>query len=70
MTMEDFLASLDMTSLKTVFENDSDYGEEEDMGMCHDKISQSGTSFNCSQSAKSNIKSPKNNAYKKPAFQT
>lgn len=36
--MEDFLATLDMTNLKTMIENDSDYGPEDDAG-CNDKVS-------------------------------
>lgn len=66
--MEEFLKTLDMSNLKTMIENDSDYGDEADMVVCNDKVSQSATSMNCSQSAKSNIKSPKNK-YKKPTFQ-
>ena len=29
--MEEFLESLDMTNLKTMIENDSDYGDEADL---------------------------------------
>ena len=75
--MEEFLDSLDMTNLKTMIENDSDYGDEVDMGVASvidEKVisHQSATSMNCSQSAKSNnIKSPKttSNNYKRPTFQ-
>jgi hypothetical protein len=67
MTMEEFLDSLDMTNLKTMIDNDSDYGDEADVGACNEKLSQSATSMNCSQSVKSNIKSPKNK-HKKPTF--
>lgn len=66
--MEEFLGSLDMTNLKTMIENDSDYGDEDDIVVCNEKMSQSNTSINCSQSMKSNIKSPKNK-YKKPTYQ-
>lgn len=82
LTMEEFLNSLDMTNLKTMIENDSDYGDEADMGaaVANEKVvSQSATSINCSQSAQSNnainavalatIKSPKNNNYIRPTFQ-
>ena len=67
--MEEFLGSLDMTNLKTMIENDSDYGDEDDIVVCDINMSQSNTSMiNCSQSMKSNIKSPKNK-YKKPTYQ-
>lgn len=49
--MEEFLNSLDMTNLKTMIENDSDYGDEADMGaaVANEKVvSQSATSINCS----------------------
>ena len=54
--MEEFLDSLDMTNLKTMIENDSDYGDEVDMGVASvidEKVisHQSATSMNCSQSA-------------------
>ena len=66
LTMEEFLESLDMTNLKTMIENDSDYGDEGDFGVasvCDDKASQSAFS--------NNIKSPKTatNNYKRPTFQ-
>ena len=67
--MEEFLGSLDMTNLKTMIENDSDYGDEDDIVVSNVNMSQSNTSMiNCSQSMKSNIKSPKNK-YKKPTYQ-
>ena len=56
-----------MGNLKSMIENDSDYGEEADMAVCYDRVSQSGVSMKLSQSAKSNIKSPKGK-YKKPTF--
>ena len=65
--MEEFLNSLDMTNLKTMIENDSDYGDEADMGaaVANEKVvSQSATSINCSQSdaaAIATIKSPELN---------
>lgn len=70
MTMEEFLVSLDMSNLKCAFENDSDYGEEADLGAGTDKVSQSATSMQFSQSAQSNRKSPKGRpaAYRKPTF--
>lgn len=64
--MEQFLESLDMSNLKTMIENDSDYGEEADLGVGADKVSQSATSL-LSQSVKSNIKSPKAQ-YRKQTF--
>ena len=77
--MDEFLNSLDMTNLKTMIENDSDYGDEVELGAVVGKekvVSQSATSINCSQSAQSNninaiaaIKSPKNNNYIRPTFQ-
>ena len=65
--MEQFLSQIDMGNLKSMIENDSDYGEEVDMAACYDQVSQSGVSMKLSQSAKSNIKSPKHK-YKKPTF--
>jgi len=64
--MEEFLDKLDMTNLKTMIENDSDYGEEVH-DVVNDVISMSGRSIQHSQSAKSNNKSPKK-SYKKPSF--
>lgn len=64
--MEEFLDRLDMTNLKTMIENDSDYGEEEHE-IANDVVSSSVHSMQMSQSAKSNNKSPKK-AYKKPQF--
>lgn len=37
--MEQFLESLDMSNLKTMIENDSDYGEEADLAVGADKVS-------------------------------
>lgn len=39
--MEEFLSQIDMTNLKRMIENDSDYGEEADMAACYDRVSQS-----------------------------
>lgn len=64
--MEEFLDRLDMTNLKSMLENDSDYGEE-DHEIANDVASSSVLSVSMSQSAKSNNKSPKK-AYKKPQF--
>ena len=39
--MEEFLESLDMTNLKTMIENDSDYGDEADLvgaAVCDEKV--------------------------------
>lgn len=52
MTMEEFLSQIDLGNLRSMIENDSDYGDEVDMAPC-DRASQ------LSKSAKSNIKSPK-----------
>jgi hypothetical protein len=50
--MEQFLESLDMTNLKTMIENDSDYGDEDgDLGACAEVISCSAASVQQSQSA-------------------
>ena len=38
-SMEEFLESLDMSNLKSMIENDSDYGPEDDMVAGTDKIS-------------------------------
>ena len=59
LTMEQFLSQVDMGNLKSMIENDSDYGEEADMAACYDRVSTS----QYSQSAKS----PKNK-YRKPTF--
>eukprot|EP00354_Favella_ehrenbergii_P008709 CAMPEP_0170451386 /NCGR_PEP_ID=MMETSP0123-20130129/648_1 /TAXON_ID=182087 /ORGANISM="Favella ehrenbergii, Strain Fehren 1" /LENGTH=37 /DNA_ID= /DNA_START= /DNA_END= /DNA_ORIENTATION= len=37
--MEQFLSQIDMGNLKSMIENDSDYGEEVDMGACCDRVS-------------------------------
>ena len=37
--MEQFLSQIDMGNLKSMIENDSDYGEEVDMAVCYDKVS-------------------------------
>ena len=37
--MESFLESIDMTNLKTMIENDSDYDDEVDMGAFNDRAS-------------------------------
>ena len=50
--MEEFLSQIDLGNLRSMIENDSDYGDEVDMAPC-DRASQ------LSKSAKSNIKSPK-----------
>lgn len=65
--MEEFLQTLDMSNLKVMMENDSDYGEEVDMATCNEAISVSAASISVSQSAKSGIKSPKSK-YRKPSF--
>ena len=62
--METFLETLDMNNLRTMIENDSDYGDEVPAVsslIVNDKMSQSATSILCSQSAKSPLKSPKLN---------
>lgn len=43
-TMEEFLGKLDMTNLKTMIENDSDYGEE-DLEVVNDVVSSSAHSI-------------------------
>ena len=43
--MEQFLDQIDMSNLKTMIENDSDYGDEADLGAGADKVSQSATSI-------------------------
>ena len=68
MTMESFLESLDMSNLKSIIENDSDYADEVEPNDGNEKMSQSATSVQYSYSVKSNnIKSPKYK-YKKPKF--
>ena len=69
--MEQFLESVDMSNLRTMLENDSDYCDEVDMVAGTDKASQSATSHQYSQSVKSNMKSPmtKQQSYKRPTFQ-
>lgn len=54
MTMESFLESLDMTNLKTIIENDSDYADEPEEDNGNEKVSQSATSVQYSYSVKSN----------------
>ena len=54
MTMESFLESLDMTNLKTIIENDSDYADEPEADTGNEKMSQSATSVQYSYSVKSN----------------
>lgn len=46
--MEQFLSKIDMGNLKSMIENDSDYGEEVDMAACYDQVSQSGVSMKLS----------------------
>ena len=43
--MEQFLETLDMTNLKTMMENDSDYGDEVDLGACNEAIPLSAASM-------------------------
>ena len=62
--MEEFLEKLDMNNLRSMIENDSDYGDEEP-GAANDVISSSVQSMQFSQSGKSNNKSSKK-LYKKP----
>ena len=61
--METFLQTLDMSNLRTILENDSDYGDEIDMVGVNDRASQSATSHQYSQSVKSNMKSPMHKAH-------
>ena len=42
--MEQFLETLDITNLKNMIDNDSDYDEEVDMMACPDHLSQSAQS--------------------------
>ena len=65
--METFLEQLDMSNLKTLIENDSDYDDEFAFG-CSEKQSQGGMSMKGSHSVKSNTRSPKNK-YKRPSIQ-
>lgn len=37
LTMEQFLSQIDMSNLKSMIENDSDYGEEADMAACYER---------------------------------
>jgi hypothetical protein len=53
-----------MSNLKSLIENDSDYGDEIGLGACPDRVSQSGLSVKLSQSNKSNIKSPRSKSRK------
>ena len=49
--METFLETLDMDNLRTMIENDSDYGDEvpaQSSLIVNDKMSQSATSVLCS----------------------
>ena len=48
--METFLETLDMANLRTMIENDSDYGDEVPASsmIVNDKMSQSATSVLCS----------------------
>ena len=39
LTMEQFLASVNMQNLRSMIENDSDYGEEADTGAINEKLS-------------------------------
>ena len=62
--METFLETLNMSNLKTMIENDSDYDDELAFG-CSEKQSQGGMSMK--GSVKSNTKSPKNK-YRRPVI--
>jgi len=37
--MESFLRQIDMSNLKSMIENDSDYGDEDEIAVCHDRNS-------------------------------
>ena len=52
MSMEEFLSSLDMSNLRDMIANDSDYGDEVDFVPCNEKMSQSATSMHDSRSTK------------------